>query len=60
MSPCKNCGERSIGCHGDCEKYVEFRQSIEAATERRKRENVHKNYMNGLKHVTRVTGGKSR
>lgn len=24
-SPCKECTERSIGCHGKCEKYKKYR-----------------------------------
>ena len=25
-APCMNCEERHEGCHGDCEKYEEFRK----------------------------------
>lgn len=24
-SPCKNCNDRFIGCHGSCCKYLEFK-----------------------------------
>ena len=24
--PCKNCCDRNIGCHGRCEKYLEFKK----------------------------------
>lgn len=29
MSPCKDCEERYIGCHGDCEKYKSFYEQNE-------------------------------
>ena len=25
-NPCKNCEERQLGCHSDCEKYLTFYQ----------------------------------
>lgn len=24
-APCKDCGDRKIGCHGQCKKYLEYR-----------------------------------
>lgn len=24
-APCKNCPDRHVGCHGQCEKYQQFR-----------------------------------
>lgn len=27
-SPCKDCLDRKIGCHSDCEKYVEYKSRI--------------------------------
>ena len=24
VAPCKDCQERKIGCHSDCEKYLEY------------------------------------
>lgn len=27
-SPCKNCSNRKIGCHGKCEKYKHYKQLI--------------------------------
>ena len=26
-APCKNCKERYLGCHGDCEKYADFKDA---------------------------------
>lgn len=28
-APCKDCGERSAGCHSKCSKYGQFREKIE-------------------------------
>ena len=25
MSPCKDCSDRQLGCHGKCEKYAAFK-----------------------------------
>ena len=39
-APCKNCPERYVGCHAECEKYLEFYQSmrqLNAATQERKK-----------------------
>lgn len=33
--PCGNCEERSIGCHGKCEKYIEFRRDRDTMLDRR-------------------------
>lgn len=29
-APCYRCENRAVGCHGDCERYKEFRAAIEA------------------------------
>lgn len=26
---CKGCGDRQVGCHADCEKYISFRQEAD-------------------------------
>lgn len=26
-SPCKDCNKRYVGCHGRCEKYLEFKKA---------------------------------
>lgn len=31
---CKNCKDRHIGCHSECEKYAEFKQDIEDLKEK--------------------------
>lgn len=25
-APCKDCADRHIGCHGECEKYIKYKQ----------------------------------
>lgn len=35
-SPCKNCDNRYVGCHGKCEGYVEFRSALNEVTSKRK------------------------
>jgi len=30
VAPCKDCKERSIGCHSKCEKYKEFKTANDA------------------------------
>lgn len=27
--PCKDCKDRSVGCHGTCEKYKEYRSNLD-------------------------------
>ena len=29
-TPCENCTERVVGCHGKCEKYLAYRADIDA------------------------------
>lgn len=29
ISPCKDCKNRKLGCHGECKKYSEFKAKIE-------------------------------
>lgn len=28
-NPCKNCGDRTVDCHGKCIKYQSFRDSLD-------------------------------
>lgn len=40
-SPCKNCGDRFIGCHGKCEKYKAWRAEYdEEIKEQKKQQNI--------------------
>lgn len=32
-SPCKDCHNRVLGCHGSCDRYEAFRHSIDDANE---------------------------
>lgn len=36
-APCKDCKERSVGCHGSCERYTAFRHESE---EQRQQKNL--------------------
>lgn len=29
ISPCQNCKERHLGCHGGCKKYAEYKAQAE-------------------------------
>ena len=29
-SPCKDCPDRKVGCHGECEKYKAYKRANEA------------------------------
>lgn len=31
--PCRTCNDRTIGCHGNCEKYVQWSQEQEKLRE---------------------------
>ena len=33
QSPCKDCEDREVGCHGKCEKYQRFHEDIVAYSE---------------------------
>ena len=34
-SPCKDCPDRVLGCHGTCERYAAFKQRLEEMYKRR-------------------------
>ena len=42
VSPCKDCPDRTLGCHSNCEKYIAFQQNLAEekalAYERRRKE----------------------
>ena len=29
-APCKDCADRTVGCHGKCEKYLAYRSELDA------------------------------
>lgn len=29
--PCKHCTDRKVGCHGDCERYRQYKADFDAA-----------------------------
>lgn len=39
-SPCKDCSDRFVGCHAQCDLYESFRENLEQIAQNRKREMV--------------------
>lgn len=39
-SPCKDCRSRKLGCHGTCEKYKQYRELIDKASDKARKERV--------------------
>lgn len=37
--PCKDCVERQVGCHKDCERYRQLREYYDQIGEKRRKEN---------------------
>ena len=31
IAPCKDCKDRHVGCHGKCEKYLEYKKELQKA-----------------------------
>lgn len=40
LCPCKGCGDRDIGCHGWCERYISWRKKADEANLARNEYNV--------------------
>lgn len=38
MNPCRNCEQRTLGCHANCPDYDGWKAAVEKAREIRKRE----------------------
>ena len=38
-APCKDCQDRHVGCHADCERYQAYAKVFEAAREKRAKRN---------------------
>ena len=36
-APCKECQERKLGCHAECEKYAEFKERLKIGAAERQR-----------------------
>ena len=34
-SPCRDCNNRCVGCHGKCSGYAEFKNTLNEVTEKR-------------------------
>ena len=43
-SPCRNCGERTVSCHGSCKDYKKFNQMCKESRERRYSESLSNYY----------------
>ena len=35
--PCRNCNDRHVSCHSDCDKYIEWRTQLNAVNEQVRR-----------------------
>ena len=38
--PCKNCEDRELGCHSECEKYLEFQEQRRSVNKKRQHDAV--------------------
>lgn len=38
IAPCKDCRERHLGCHSECEKYKAYRETLDSKNAKRKEE----------------------
>ena len=36
IAPCKDCKDRHVGCHGKCEKYLEYKKELQKAKHQEK------------------------
>lgn len=36
MSPCKGCRKRHTGCHGDCQDYMDWKETVRQVNKARK------------------------
>lgn len=55
MSPCKDCKNRSMDCHGRCSRYEAYKSNIEDVRKIKKRERDINYFTSG--HHDRVFGG---
>ena len=44
-APCKDCSERCLNCHSDCEEYFKYRREIMKASVAKYNESNHKSYV---------------
>ena len=52
---CKNCSDRTVGCHINCERYAEFVSANEAV----KQAKIHENLKEGIAAEHGIRAGKS-
>ena len=43
--PCKKCADRSVGCHADCVKYIEYRAKLDEAKGREEKDRLPKLFL---------------
>ena len=65
VGPCKDCEERHLGCHSDCERYKAYREEWERITaeiwKAKKAEALTEGYVITMKRkIARQTGVKKR
>lgn len=49
ISPCKDCPDRHVGCHGTCKRYKEWDTANRERRERRQNIEMIDNYILGMK-----------
>lgn len=53
MNCCKDCQERTVGCHAVCQKYIGAKEQQDADRERIKQEREIDNYLYSMQHKRR-------
>ena len=44
--PCRDCTDRELGCHGKCERYMAYREELNAQTRERKADEKRNSMLN--------------
>jgi len=44
-TPCRNCAARVVGCHAECEKYLDFRKKMDEMSKKRMAKILVSDYM---------------
>lgn len=40
-SPCKGCKERTLGCHSNCDEYLDYRHKVDAENKEKEKQNFY-------------------
>lgn len=43
-SPCQNCTKRTVGCHSNCESYINFRNGVDNIKEKMRDDKEYERY----------------